>query len=78
MVWLKDIDSLLKLENNWDSYRSPIINPKCVEMAKQIAEKLSGHEWQAIPSCSGGIQLEEHTLNHDIEISIWIDELIKD
>ena len=73
---IKDIDNLLDLKHGWDSYKAPPINPKCINIAKDIAEKLLGYEWQAVPTCDGGIQLESHTMIEDIEISIYMPVVI--
>lgn len=68
---LSEIDVLLELEPNWDGYGAPMIDKKALEIAKRIGATLSEYEWYAVPTGDGGVQLEIHLLNEDIEINIW-------
>lgn len=65
-----NLNDMLKLETNWDSYGALPVDPKCVEKAKEIIFKGLGGRWDAVPGNDGSVQLEQHCDGFDIEIHI--------
>lgn len=57
----QQIAELRKLEDNWDSYGASPISEKAIETASYLA---------IVPVCNGGIQIELHAGEAEIEIEI--------
>src|SRR3954466_11135055 len=66
---LCQLDDMLHLKPNWDSYGAKQIDIDCIRAAKEILRPLNGR-WQAVPMSNGGVQLEKHSDGIDIEITI--------
>lgn len=63
--------SLLGLKPGWDSYKAKAINPACVNAAVDLLGKLPQHMKMpaVVPMSNGGVQLEWHTRNYELEIT---------
>jgi len=68
----EQLDDLLRLSPDWNSYGAPAINPACVAKARQIAQSLPTGvpEPLAVPMSDGGVQLEWHRGGVDLEIVV--------
>jgi hypothetical protein len=75
--WLEQVASSLKailsLEQDWDSYGAPVIEPMHVVAALQLLRKVAGHEspppW-TVPTARRGVQFEWHLDGVDIELAV--------
>ncbi len=67
------IDSFADLETDWDSYGAPPITEGSREAAKLALDILDGTKVQVVPTCSGGVQIEWHNENGDLELEIMPD-----
>jgi len=68
------IDSFSSLKGGWDSYEGKAVHPVAIDLAKEIAVKLAGMGLQAVPTPDGGVQLEAHFNNVDIEIDVNVSD----
>jgi len=66
---LKRVQGFSELKPGWDSYDALPIDPEVIEQAKRLLPRL-GWGWVAVPTASGGIQLERHCFGLDMELSI--------
>lgn len=57
------LESFKGLEPNWNSYGAPVISEKAIEAAKAFFEHAN-----AVPTSQGGVQLEWHLKEADIEL----------
>ena len=65
------LTAFMDLKPNWDSYGALPIDPACVTKAEVIMALMPiGDGWAAVPTATGGVQLEQHAYGLDIEISI--------
>ncbi len=76
-VWLREaidtIWNLLTLDENWDSYGAPKINPVAVMLSCLFLGKIVNEFTpmpSVVPAVDGGVQFEWHEAGHDIEIEI--------
>lgn len=76
-VWLNDLvqksASILRLQENWDSYGASPINPAVVWSAIELVLRVSSRKTtkpSIIPINSGGVQVEWHLNDVDLEIEI--------
>lgn len=70
---LKQLQELLQLGRNWDSYGGCPIEPKAVEVALRIAGDVLSAEASpptVVPTSQGGVQLEWHANGIDLEIAV--------
>jgi hypothetical protein len=70
---IKDIVSKLLLDPNWDSYGASEISPQAVEHAIKLLLNIVSEDTTApwvVPTSSGGIQLEWHTDEADLEVEV--------
>ena len=58
------------LDINWDSYGASKINKYCIDAAISISETLPPGDWFAVPTPSGGVQIELSEGGIDVEILI--------
>lgn len=68
----REIDALMSLPDNWDSYGGAAPSKRTCALSKAVARSM--HRAfdcpQVVPVCDGSILLEWHTSNFDIEINI--------
>jgi hypothetical protein len=72
-VAMRSIAPLLALPPNWDSYGGQPIDPKAAMGALQLlmaAMKEDKPMPQFVPVSNGGVMLEWHTMNGDLEIEV--------
>lgn len=68
---VESIGSLLSLQNNWDSYGAPSIDPRFVASALALVLDTLLEQTPApsvVPTSRGGIQFEWHTRGMDVEV----------
>ena len=73
---LKSATELLSLDQDWDSYGSPPIDPRTIERGLELLGDVMSAESLPpafVPTSSGGCQLEWHTPARDLEIEILAD-----
>ncbi|MFH1920396.1 MAG: hypothetical protein ABIP48_10990 [Planctomycetota bacterium] len=75
--WLEEVveklNHVLKLRKGWDSYGAPPISPQLVHPVLMVLIKVMEQETPApaiVPTASGGIQIEWHMSDIDLEVEI--------
>jgi hypothetical protein len=66
-------NEMRNLKDNWDSYGAAPINPKAIDIAESIIEKLEGYT--AAPCPDGSVQLEIHLADYSVEIVISAEDI---
>jgi len=67
------MESLLGLQPNWDSYNACGLKTLAIETALGILERVMGPSTPpptVVPTVEGGIQLEWHQNNIDLEVEV--------
>src|SRR5262249_40210298 len=67
------LDHLLQLPGNWDSYGAAPTDPRAARMALQLLAMIMNADTPAptvVPTVRGGVQLEWHHHNVDLEIEL--------
>jgi len=81
----KRIADLMKLPDNWDGYNSPRLREDVVNFAWTVMKQLMHPQApspQVVPSSGGGLQLEWHEKDIDLEVNftetyrceLWVDD----
>ena len=71
--FLTEIGQIGELDENWDSYGAPPIDPHCAEAATNLLLSVldsSTPKPCVVPTSRGGIQLEWHRAGVDLEVEI--------
>jgi len=72
---LQRLASLLRLAPGWDSYGAPGISPRAAELAlKFLAFSTKGPTPSVVPTAKGGVQIEWHHGDVDLEIECFPSE----
>jgi len=69
-----ELEKLLQLEPNWDTYGGSQIDPKCVAAALNLLSNIlldSTALPSVVPTSRGGLQLEWHACGADLEIEFF-------
>jgi len=67
------IAAISRLQPGWDSYGAPAISAKAVEVADSLVRflhEIGAEEPAVVPTSGGGIQLEWHQGDFDVEINV--------
>lgn len=72
-----EVEQLLTLRENWDSYGAPKISHEAVEGAKLLWSLLAT-EPSFVPMSDGGVQMEWHNRGFDVELEISPDGKLAD
>lgn len=75
--WMQKASQLLNFPPNWDTYRSQPINPDAIVGAINFlltnAQQMAIPGPDLIPHRSGGVQLEWHVRDYDLEVLVFPD-----
>lgn len=64
------LEELRRLKPNWNSYGAQEINPTVIDYVRSFLEEYGGatHAPQIVPTNRGGIQIEWHRVDRDLEV----------
>jgi hypothetical protein len=69
--WREKLEHIKELPDNWDDYGSPPLTEEQYNNAKLFLEKIDGLGFpsvQLVPCSGGGVQLEWHCNNKELEV----------
>ena len=72
-LWYRELAEIAALEENWDGYGSPRVNPAALEMASRVlaeAQQLSMPAPIIAPVSGGGINIEWSVSGRELEVEV--------